>query len=52
MDPRDPDLDVLKRDIEGERLVVVGVEGALLDGRLLLPYPATALHQRDLDVRI
>ena len=42
----------LEWHFEGERLVVVGVEGALLYGRLLLPQPLPVLHQRYLHVRI
>ena len=38
-------LDVLEWDVEGERFVVVGIEGALLDGGFLLPDPPTVLHQ-------
>ncbi len=46
------DLYVLEGDLEGERLVVVRVEGAFLYGRLLLAEALPVLHQRDLHVRI
>ena len=45
-------LDMFEGHVEGEGLVVVGVEGALLDRRLLLTNPATVLHQGNFNVRI
>lgn len=45
-------LDLLKRDLEAEGLVVIRVEGVLLDCRLLLLQPLSILHQVDLHVRI
>ncbi len=45
-------LDVLEGHLEGEGLVVVGVERALLDGRLLLAQALAVLHQRYLHVGV
>ena len=45
-------LDLFKRDLEAEGLVVIRVEGVLLDCRLLLLQPLSILHQVDLGVRI
>ena len=38
--------------LEGEGFVVVGVQGAFLDGRLLLAQALPVLHERDLYVGI
>ncbi len=43
---------VLEGKLEGKGLIVVGVEGALLDGGLLLPDPLAVLHQRHLHVGV
>lgn len=40
-------LDLFKRDFKAERLIVVRVEGVLLDCRLLLLQPLAILHQVD-----
>lgn len=45
-------LDLLEGNFKGERLVVVGVEGALLDAGLLLLQSFSTLHQHDLHVWI
>lgn len=45
-------LDLLKRDLEAEGLVVIRVEGVLLDCRLLLLQPLSILHQVDLRIWI
>ena len=45
-------LNILKGDVEGERLVVVGVECALFDGGLFLADPLSVLHQDHFHVRI
>lgn len=45
-------LDLLKRDFEAKGLVVVRVEGVLLDCRLLLLQPLAVLHQVNLHVGI
>ncbi len=45
-------LNVLEGKLEGEGLVIVGIEGALLDRGLLLTDPFSILHQRHLHVGI
>lgn len=45
-------LDLFKRDFKAKGLVVVRVEGVLLDCRLLLLQPLAVLHQVDLHVWI
>lgn len=45
-------LDLFKRDFKAKGLVVVRVEGVLLDCRLLLLQPLAVLHQVDLHIWI
>lgn len=45
-------LDLFKWDFKAEGLVVVRVQGVLLDCRLLLLQPLAVLHQVDLRIRI
>lgn len=45
-------LDLFKGDFEAKGLVVVRVEGVLLDCRLLLLQPLAVLHQVDLHIWI
>lgn len=45
-------LDLFKWDFKAKGLVVVRVEGVLLDCRLLLLQPLAVLHQVDLHIRI
>lgn len=45
-------LDLFKGDFKAKGLVVIRVEGVLLDCRLLLLQPLAVLHQVDLCVRI
>jgi hypothetical protein len=45
-------LNVLKWNIERERLIVVGIEGAFFDRGLFLPDSPTILHQGNFNVGI
>ncbi len=45
-------LDLFKWDFKAKGLVVIRVEGVLLDCRLLLLQPLAVLHQVDLHIRI
>ena len=49
---RRPHLDLLEGHLEAEGLVVVRVQGVLLDRGLLLLQPLAVLHQVDLHVRV